>query len=247
MIHFIGTADPFPPISSALREPAGLLAVGADLSPDRLVDAYRRGIFPWFSDGDPILWWSLDPRMVLFADEFHVSRSLRKHMRKLSDAGRLEVRCDTALEAVMRECAAPRDADGGSWIVAPMIAAYVRLHRQGIAHSIETWIDERLVGGMYGISLGRMFYGESMFSRETDASKMALAHLMAFAQDVGIPLIDCQQQTAHLASMGARPIPRADFGVRIAQLVDEPTVAWPSRFALPTGEPHRTHATGEPA
>lgn len=230
MIHVLGTGDPFPPVASAAREPSGLVAVGADLSPERLVDAYRRGIFPWFNEGDPILWWSLDPRMVLFTDAFRPSRSLRKRIRRLRDDGRLAVRCDAAFETVMRACAAPRDGQAGTWIVEPMIAAYVRLHRRGVAHSIETWIDDVLVGGVYGIAIGRMFFGESMFSRATDASKIALAHAVAFLRDEGVPMIDCQQQTAHLASMGARPIPRADFVARIATLVDRPPISWPSRL-----------------
>ena len=231
LIHWLLPGAPFPPVEAALRNPAGLLAAGGDLGSDRLVDAYRHGIFPWFSEGDPVLWWSTDPRMVLFVDEFRVSHSLKKRLvRSIDDPG-IVIRCDAAFEQVIVACAAPRDADGGTWIVDEMIAAYIELHRIGVAHSVETWIDGSLVGGLYGIAIGRMFYGESMFTRVTDASKIALAHLVAFARAHSMPMLDCQQQTGHLASMGARAIPRADFSRRIARLVDEPAVgAWPERL-----------------
>lgn len=230
MIAWLGPDDPFPPVSRASRNPAGLLAAGADLSVPRLVDAYRHGVFPWFSDGDPILWWSTDPRMVLFTDEFRVSHSLRKRLVRAHDDDAVVVRCDSAFEDVIAACAAPRDADGGTWIVDEMIAAYVALHRRGHAHSVETWIDGRLAGGLYGVAIGRMFFGESMFTRVTDASKVALAHLVSFARGEDMPMLDCQQQTRHLASMGARPIPRADFCRRVAELVERPPVAWPDRL-----------------
>jgi len=233
LIHWLAPGDPFPPVEVASRNPAGLLAAGGDLSPKTLVDAYRHGIFPWFGEGDPILWWSTDPRMVLFTDELRVSHSLRKRLsRSLDDPG-IEVRCDSAFEDVIRACAAPRDADGGTWILDRMVAAYVELHRRGLAHSVETWIDGRLAGGLYGVALGRMFYGESMFTRVTDASKIALAHLVAFARAEAMPMLDCQQQTAHLASMGARAIARTDFMTRIAALVDHPTIVWPARLTWP--------------
>lgn len=230
MIPWLSGDDPFPPVATALRKPAGLLAAGADLSPERLVSAYRRGIFPWFSDGDPILWWSTNPRMVLFVDELRVSKSLGKRLVRIADESSVEVRCDSAFTEVIRACAAPRDVDGGTWIVEPMIEAYIELHRRGIAHSVETWIDGALVGGLYGLSIGRMFFGESMFARATDASKIALAHLVAFARTRGIPMLDCQQETAHLASLGARPIPREDFVAEVARLVEAPDVAWPERL-----------------
>ena len=234
MIRWLDTNDPFPPVTAALRNPAGLLAAGADLSPARLVDAYRHGIFPWFSDGDPILWWSTDPRMVLPVDEFRVSHSLRKRLARSIDDPTIEIRCDHAFEEVIAACAAPREEDGGTWIVDEMIAAYVALHRLGIAHSVETGIDGRLAGGLYGLCIGRMFFGESMFTRTTDASKIALAHLVAFARAEAIPMLDCQQQTRHLASLGARAIPRTAFVSQVADLVDRrPIARWPERLVWP--------------
>jgi leucyl/phenylalanyl-tRNA--protein transferase len=234
LIPWLLPDDPFPPVETALRHPAGLLAAGGDLSSARLIDAYRQGIFPWFNDGDPVLWWSTDPRMVLFVDEFRVSHSLRKRLSRSIDDPSIAIRCDTAFEQVIAACAAPRDADGGTWIVDEIIAAYVALHRLGVAHSVETWIDGRLVGGLYGICIGRMFYGESMFTRVTDASKIALAHLVAFARSHGMPMLDCQQQTTHLASLGARAIPRTDFSRRIATLVRQPAIdIWPASLAWP--------------
>ena len=231
MITWLGSGDPFPPIKSALKNPPGLLAAGADLSPERLVDAYRHGIFPWFSEGDPILWWSTDPRMVLFTNEFRVSHSLRKRLARSIDDPAIEIRCDHAFEEVITACAEPRERDGGTWIVDEVIAAYLDLHHRGYAHSIETWIDGRLVGGLYGVAIGRMFYGESMFARVTDASKIALAHLVAFAREHAMPMLDCQQQTRHLASMGARAITRAEFASQLAGLIDQPPIgAWPEQL-----------------
>ena len=236
MIHWLLPDEPFPPVETALRNPAGLLAAGGDLSPERLLDAYRQGIFPWFSEGDPVLWWSTDPRMVLFVDEFRVSHSLKKRLARSIDDPSISIRCDTAFEDVIAACAAPRDADGGTWIVDEIIAAYVMLHRLGIAHSVETWIDGKLVGGLYGIAIGRMFYGESMFARATDASKIALAHLVAFARSQAMPMLDCQQQTTHLASLGARAIPRSDFSRRITTLVRQPAIdIWPATLTWPRG------------
>ena len=219
----------FPPVETALREPNGLLAMGGDLSPERLLDAYRHGIFPWFNPGEPILWWSPDPRMVLVPGEIRVSRSLAKRIR---NAG-FEVRLDTAFIDVMRACAEPREGAGGTWISPAMIAAYTRLHQAGYAHSVETWHDGRLVGGLYGVSIGRMFYGESMFSREPDASKVALVRLTRQLQQWEFGLIDCQMETAHLASLGARTMPRATFTVRLAELVNLPHLPGPWRFDAP--------------
>ena len=209
-----------------MRSPNGLLAAGADLKPERLLDAYRHGIFPWFSAGDPILWWSPDPRMVLFPDEFKVSHSLHKTLRR----GNHEVRTDSAFEQVMRACASPRDGQDGTWIQEEIIEAYVRLHQMGLAHSIETWMDDELVGGLYGVSLGRMFYGESMFSRKTDASKIALAHLVAQLKRWNFGMIDCQMNTPHLATLGAREIPRRQFLILLQELIHYPDIASPWRF-----------------
>ena len=208
----------FPPVETALRDPNGLLAMGGDLSPERLLDAYRHGIFPWFNPGEPILWWSPDPRMVLVPDQIRVTRSLAKRIR---NAG-FDVRVDTAFVDVMRACAAPRDDAAGTWISPEMVAAYTRLHQAGYAHSVETWHDGKLVGGLYGVAIGRMFYGESMFSRMPDASKVALVRLAQQLQRWGFGLIDCQMETAHLASLGARTMPRAAFTARLAELVNLP-------------------------
>ncbi|APV50568.1 leucyl/phenylalanyl-tRNA--protein transferase [Betaproteobacteria bacterium GR16-43] len=207
MIPWLGLADPFPAVETALESPNGLLCAGGDLSPERLLEAYSHGIFPWFSEDDPILWWSPDPRMVLFPAELKVSRSLRKTLAHET----YEVRVDTAFTRVMAECAAPRDGQAGTWILPEMIAAYTRLHEQGHAHSVESWREGELVGGLYGLQLGRAFFGESMFSRATDASKVALAALVGRLAASGCRVIDCQQATGHLASLGAREIPRAAF------------------------------------
>ena len=213
----------FPPVEQALRSPNGLLAAGGDLSSARLLEAYRHGIFPWFGEGEPILWWSPDPRMVLFPHEFKVSNSLRKTLRN----GRHEVRFDSNFEQVMRACAAPREGASGTWIVEEMIAAYCELHRLGYAHSVETWMDGELVGGLYGMALGRIFYGESMFSRRSNASKIALAHLSAQLKRWNFGMIDCQMNTPHLASLGAREIPRKEFIARLQDLINcSPVPAW---------------------
>jgi leucyl/phenylalanyl-tRNA--protein transferase len=218
MIPWLGTEIGFPPLESALAEPNGLLAVGGDLSPRRLLEAYRRGIFPWYSDGDPILWWSPDPRMVLVPGELRVTRSLAKTLRNKA----YEVRFDSAFDEVMRGCAAPRDDQPGTWITAEMRAAYGRLHELGYAHSVETWIDGRLAGGLYGVAIGRAFFGESMFTRTRDASKIAFVHLVRRLEREGYGLVDCQMHTEHLASLGAREIPRREFSRRVKDLVDYP-------------------------
>lgn len=226
VIPLLGPHDPFPPVSKALRSPNGLLCAGADLSPERLLDAYSKGIFPWFSEGEPILWWSPHPRMVLFPGELKVSRSLRKAVAR----GAFETRFDTAFAEVMRACAEPRDGQAGTWIVPEMVAAYTRLHERGFAHSVESWRDGRLAGGLYGILLGRVFFGESMFSRETDASKVALVKLVARLEALGVGLVDCQQATRHLASLGAREIPRREFAQRLAESIQYPPTGsrWPA-------------------
>lgn len=220
------TASYFPPVETALHEPNGLLAMGGDLSVERLLDAYRHGIFPWFNPGEPILWWSPDPRMVLVPGEIRVTRSLAKRIRN----GGFEVRADTAFVDVMRACAAPRARARGTWISPAMVAAYNHLHQAGYAHSVETWHDDRLVGGLYGVAIGRMFYGESMFSREPDASKFALVRLAQQLQQWEFGMIDCQMETAHLSSMGARTIPRTAFVTRLAELVNLPHRPGPWTF-----------------
>ena len=218
MIPWLESNDPFPPLERALSEPDGLLAVGADLSPARLLTAYRNGIFPWYSAGQPVLWWSPDPRMVLFPAEFRMPRSLIKRLRRRD----YEIRVDSAFEAVIRSCAAPREDGAGTWITAEMITAYCELHRLGHAHSVETWINGELAGGLYGIALGRMFYGESMFARAADASKIALAQLVRRLERRQFGMIDCQMNTAHLARFGAREIPRREFSRHLAELVNYP-------------------------
>lgn len=215
MIPWLPAEPSFPPLESALTEPNGLLAAGGDLSPQRLLAAYAHGIFPWFSAGDPILWWSPDPRMVLLPEELIIRPSLAKVLRNRP----YEIRIDNTFSDVMTACAAPRDAQGGTWIVPEMQAAYRRLHELGYAHSVETWVDDELVGGLYGIALGRAFFGESMFSRHKDASKIALAHLCVLLRQKGFGIIDCQMETSHLASLGARPIPRSEFAARLGELV----------------------------
>lgn len=226
MIPWLDAQSPFPPVESALKHPNGLLAAGADLSPQRLLDAYSRGIFPWFGDDEPILWWSPDPRMVLFPPELKVSRSLGKTLKK----GGFEVRTDTAFRAVMEACAEPREGQAGTWIVPAIIDAYCRLHDLGLAHSVETWIDGELAGGLYGVALGKMFYGESMFSRRTDASKIAFARLARQLEHWGFGMVDCQMKTAHLASLGAREIPRGEFLSRLGELVNYPGIIGPWTF-----------------
>jgi len=225
VIPWLSHDTPFPPVSKALREPNGLLCAGADLSPQRLVDAYSHGIFPWFSEGDPILWWSPDPRMVLFPDELKVSRSLRRSVAR----GVFETRFDTAFAEVMAGCAAPRAPERGTWILPEMIAAYERLHALGFAHSVESWREGRLAGGLYGVLLGRVFFGESMFARETDASKVALVKLVGRLRDSGCNVIDCQQATTHLASLGAREIPRREFAELLRESIQYPPTPtrWP--------------------
>jgi len=216
MIPWLDAHAPFPPVQRALVEPNGLLAAGADLSMARLLAAYRAGIFPWFNPGEPILWWSPNPRMVLFPEEFKVSRSLGKKLRRPDH----EIRVDTSFPEVMAACAAPRGSQSGTWISPAMRQAYGRLHEAGHAHSVETWMDDQLVGGLYGVAIGKMFYGESMFARRTDASKLALAHLVFQLRRWGYGLIDCQMETAHLASLGARAIPREEFVHRLQVLVN---------------------------
>ena len=257
MIPLLRADSDFPPLSETLTSPNGLLAAGGDLSAARLLDAYRHGIFPWFSEDDPILWWSPDPRMVLIPSELKISHSLRKTLRR----GAFEIRTDSAFEQVMRACAAPRDGEGGgTWITDEMVAAYCELHRLGYSHSVEVWMPKEsfqlqiegetrrqqandegsarsttrsergsqrriadeleLAGGLYGVAIGKMFYGESMFSRRTDASKIAFAHLARQLESWKFEMIDCQMYTPHLASLGAREIPRAEFIASLQELIN---------------------------
>jgi len=209
-----GDHEWFPPLEQALDEPEGLLAAGGDLSPPRLLAAYRRGIFPWYSAGQPVLWWAPDPREVLFPADFHLTRSLGKTLRNRG----FEVSFDRDFAAVVDACAARREHSAGTWITPEMHAAYCELHALGHAHSVEVRLNEQLVGGLYGVLVGRVFFGESMFSRERDASKVALARLVERAVVAGLQLIDCQLPTPHLRSLGSKPIPRPDFSALVAQL-----------------------------
>jgi leucyl/phenylalanyl-tRNA--protein transferase len=214
VLAWLEAKDPFPPVERALKNPNGLLAAGGELSTERLLDAYRRGVFPWFSGTEPVLWWSPDPRMVLYCDELKVPRSLAKSVRNKG----YEVRVDSDFAAVLQGCSDRPQ----TWLGAEMRKAYLRLHRAGYAHSFETWRDGDLVGGLYGVAIGRMFYGESMFSRSTDASKVALVALVGELRARQFPLIDCQMHTPLLASLGARDIPRRTFLREMAALVNYP-------------------------
>lgn len=228
-IPWIEGDAPFPPPGSALGADtglAGLLAIGGDLSSARLKDAYRQGIFPWYSHDQPILWWSPDPRMVLRVRDFRISRSMRKTLRRFVQTPGCEVRVDTAFEQVIGACAEVyRDGQIGTWITPAMQAAYKGLHGEGVVHSFETWIDGTLAGGLYGVSIGLMFFGESMFSRRPDASKIALAALVAACRKREIEWIDCQQNTGHLASLGAQEVPRASFEAHLARVTALPPPA----------------------
>lgn len=211
----------FPPLDKALREPNGLLAAGGDLSAARLLAAYRHGCFPWYQDGQPLLWWSPDPRTVLLPDELHVSRSLAKLIRQQ----RFEVSFDRDFTAVIQACAGPRAYADDTWITQPMQSAYLHLHQQGIAHSVEVWLDGILVGGLYGLAMGRLFFGESMFSHTDNASKVGFVTLVSKLREWGFTLIDCQMPTQHLQSLGARPIPRAEFALYLQHYLDQATQA----------------------
>lgn len=208
----------FPAVETALDEPNGLLAVGGDLSQSRLLLAYSLGIFPWFSKGEPILWWSPPKRMVVFPHALRITRSLAKTLRNKS----YEIRVDTAFRSVIEACALPRSECAATWITSEMIEAYCCLFAAGFAHSFETWVDGVLVGGLYGVGLGRMFYGESMFSIQKDASKLAFVHMVQHLGAHGVSMIDCQMYTPHLASLGACQIVRQDFIVRLKEQVTLP-------------------------
>lgn len=215
MIDFLAPDTPFPPTERARDDLGGLLAIGGGLTPERLLDAYRRGIFPWGTLDQQALWYSPDPRMVLFPQEFRRSHSLGKILR----SGKFEVRFDTCFSGVIHACAEQsRAGQNGTWITPEIMDAYIRLHELGWAHSVETYVEGDLIGGLYGIAIGRMFYGESMFSRRSNASKIAFAHLIRHLTTHHFSMIDCQMRTNHLASLGGREIPRHDFLARLQQL-----------------------------
>ncbi|MGI9330522.1 MAG: leucyl/phenylalanyl-tRNA--protein transferase [Gammaproteobacteria bacterium] len=233
-LRWLEPTDPpeaFPSPALALRDPDGLLAAGGDLSAERLLAAYHRGIFPWFNEGQPILWWSPDPRAVLIPSELRISRSLRRTLNR----DHLSVTVDQAFEAVIANCAESR-ADTGTWITPEMREAYLELYELGHAHSVETWQGTDLVGGLYGVNIGRAFAGESMFSAVSDASKVALVRLVRHCEALGIALIDCQLPTAHLTSLGSRSLPRAEFLGRLADLQSQPTSGPWAAGPLPTSE-----------
>ncbi|MDK2123680.1 leucyl/phenylalanyl-tRNA--protein transferase [Parachitinimonas caeni] len=225
MIPWLGRRPAFPPLSQALIEPNGLLAAGGALSPEWILAAYKHGIFPWFNEGDPILWWSPNPRMVLYPNELKVSRSLAKTLRNKA----YTIRFDTAFREVMQACSAtPRRGQDGTWIGPAIIDGYCALHALGYAHSAECWIEGKLVGGLYGIAIGRMFYGESMFAHQSDASKLAFVHLVRWLESRNFGLIDCQMKTEHLASLGGRQIDRDLFLQNLTRLIaeGEPPQRW---------------------
>lgn len=229
MIAWLDPHDPFPPPDTALgpdSDAPGLLAASRDLTPQRLLLAYRQGIFPWYAEGQPVLWWSTDPRMVLEPAALKVSDTFRKTLKRVLRDDDWQIQVDHDFTAVMQACAnAPRDGQHGTWITPEIIDAYGALHARGLAHSVETWYRGERVGGLYGVALGRMFYGESMFARRSDASKIALAALCAFLTSHGVAMIDCQQETEHLASLGARPIARPRFLAHVRQAVTQPEIA----------------------
>lgn len=229
-LPWLQPGDPFPDPSSAwdhLQPAPGLLAAGGALDVDSLRRAYARGIFPWFSEGQPILWWSTDPRMVLFTGEFRLHRSLRKTIARFAADPRCEIRFDFDFPSVIAACAASaRPGQSGTWIVPAMVEAYRAFHRAGFAHSVETWIDGQLAGGLYCVVIGGAVFGESMFTRVPDASKIALAALVAWCRHAGVPMIDCQQNTRHLASLGAREIARAEFVQHVAREAQRETAAF---------------------
>lgn len=226
MIPWVGAGAPFPPVTHALDQPNGLLAASRTLQAEQLIDAYRHGIFPWYSEDEPILWWSPDPRLVLRPTEFRLHRSLRQRLRAWLADPSVAIVLDQSFDEVMAACAAPRPGQDGTWITPTVRRAYGELARRDLAHSVEVWIDGELSGGLYGVALGRMFYGESMFSRRTDASKVALATLVRLMQQEQVPLIDCQQETAHLMSLGARSMRRPAFCEHVSQAVQQAPIAW---------------------
>ena len=229
-LPWLEPSDSFPPVENAWgpdSDAPGLLAAGADLSVPTLARAYANGIFPWFSEGQPVLWWSTNPRMVLKVANFKAHHSLRKTLKNFVRDARCEIRFDSAFAKVIQSCAhAPRRGHAGTWIVPAMVDAYTQLHAAGLAHSVETWIDGELAGGLYCMALGKAVFGESMFANRTDASKIALAALVAFCRAQGVTLIDCQQNTSHLASMGAAEIPRTVFVDQVQHARVQPPLPW---------------------
>jgi len=226
-----GVREAFPPIESALAEPDGLLAAGGDLSPPRLLDAYRHGIFPWYSEGDPILWWSPDPRMVFATDAIHISTKMRHFLRRC----KWTIRADTAFSTIVRACAAPRAQQPGTWITQGMFQAYCELHASGYAHSVEVHAGNEIVGGIYGVAIGRMFFGESMFSAASGGSKVALITLCRALHEWEFPLLDAQVASPHLASLGAFEIPRARFAAHLADYCARPAAPDNWRDMWPLG------------
>ena len=230
-IPWIEESDPLPPAHTACRDEAGglkgLVAAGGGLSVQRLLEAYSHGIFPWYSEGQPVLWWSPTPRMVLEVENFKLHRSLRKTLQKFAQLPSAKITFDKAFDRVIAHCSAfKRQGQNGTWIVEDMVSAYQVLHRAGFAHSVETWIDGELVGGLYCVSIGKAVFGESMFALQTDASKIALSALVAFAKQNDIHWIDCQQNTRHLASLGAHEIAQADFLHAVDKAVTQTAPAW---------------------
>jgi leucyl/phenylalanyl-tRNA---protein transferase len=225
-LPWIDASSPLPAPEQALDDPPGLLCAGAPVTTERLLEAYRNGIFPWYSGDQPPLWWSTDPRMVLHLSEFAWPTSLVKQVRSVARSRRWHLSLNTAFEQVMRACASPREGQDGTWITDDILNAYLGLHVRGDAHSIEVWEESELIGGLYGVSLGKMFYGESMFTRRANASKIALAALVTLLQREQFEIIDCQQQTTHLASLGARPIARAQFLEKMRMLVTQNAPTW---------------------
>jgi leucyl/phenylalanyl-tRNA---protein transferase len=234
MLPWITADEPLPLATEATNEQGleGLVCAGVDLTTTRLLEAYSKGIFPWFSEGQPVLWWSPNPRMVLKLENFRMHRSLEKVMRRQLENGQSsdgwQIRINTNFEQVMRACAEPRPTQNGTWITEDIINAYSGLHAIGKAHSVEVWRGNELIGGLYGVCLGKMFYGESMFAREADSSKTALAWLVNFLKPRGVPMIDCQQKTKHLSFMGAKEISRTEFLSSIAQLINQDNIVFPT-------------------
>ncbi|MFV9473831.1 leucyl/phenylalanyl-tRNA--protein transferase [Advenella sp. RU8] len=239
-LPWLDLQTPFPPPEFALKEPDGLLACGGDLSTDRMISAYRQGIFPWYSEPQPILWWTPSQRMVLKCQDFIISHSLKKKLRQIARQEALpnpaiQIKVDTAFIQVMQSCAAPRENQGGTWISQDIITAYASLHTLGLAHSIETWVDGKLVGGLYGVSMGKMFYGESMFSNMSDCSKIALAYTVRFLDSHGVEWIDCQQETRHLGSLGASPVTRKLFMEHLKIAIPQTPPPWKAGILFSDG------------